>query len=249
MTLKFKKTEHGFFSIQFLFFISLISVTLMSYGYVFYAQKQKDLFRKTCYFDLVDIQKSLIKAEKKLFLLNPESSALRLRLKILYLELASATAAQNFALVAKIGLDIQTTIALQKKLDLLQKLIIHTAESMAKFQLYKLNSDLIRQYQLEKKLWVGLLQESRNFKLKLNPVLAVRPDSLGGLAPNYELANDYQRLQRLQLSLQYQFSNRSESQTVLKTQQTYQFSCDVSFTRKDQIWDLNINQDKHLSKL
>ncbi|MBC7752640.1 MAG: hypothetical protein H7Z71_00270 [Moraxellaceae bacterium] len=249
MTPKYKQTEKGFFSVQFLFFISLISVTLMSYGYVFYAQKQKDLFRKTCYFDLADIQKNLVQSEKKLFLLNPESSALRLRLKILYLELAFATAAQNYALVTKIGLDIQTTVALQKKLDLVQKLIIYTADSSAKFQLYKLNSDLIRQYQFEKKIWDSLLQEKRNFNLKLNPVLAVRPDSLGGLAPNYELSDDYQRLQRLQLNLQYQFSNRRQGQTVLKTQQSYQFSCDVSFTRKDQLWDLNINQDKHLSKL
>ena len=246
MTLKFKNTQKGFFSIQFVFFISLISVTLMSYGYVFYAQKQKDLFRKTCYFDLVNIQKNLVQSEKKLFLLNTESSALRLRLKILYLGLASATAAQNYALVTKIGLDIQTTVALQKKLDILQKLIIYTADSSAKVQLHKLNSDLVRQYQFEKKIWDSLLQEKRNFKLKLNPVLAVRPDSLGGLAPNYELSDDYQRLQRLQLNLQYQFSNLREGQTVLKTQQTYQFSCDVSFTRKDQIWDLDINQDKRL---
>jgi hypothetical protein len=249
MIRKFKNLERGFFSIQFLFFVSLISVTLLSYGYVFYAQKQKDQFRKACYFDLVDIQKNMVASEKQLFLLNPESTVLRVRLNILYLELAAATAAQNYPLVAQLGLDIQNTISLQKKLDSLQKLIIQKANYTAQFQLMKLNTELLRAYQMEKRIWISLVQENRRYDLKLNPVIAVRPDSMGGLAPNYELQDHYQLLQELQLQLQYQFTNQRDGQSLLQTKQSFQLSCRVSFIKKDQRWDLKINQDKLLSKL
>lgn len=249
MKQKFKKYEQGFFSIQFLFFVSLISVTLISYGYVFYAQKQKDQFRKACYFDLVDIQKSMVASEKQLFLLNPESTALRLRLNILYVELAAATAAQNYPLVAKLGLDIESTISLQKKLDALQKLIIKEANYTVKMQLIKLNTELLRAAVEEKRIWISLVQENRRYHMRMNPVVAVRPDSVGGLAPNYELQNQYQQLQELQLELQYQFTNQREGQSLVQTKQSFQFSCRVSFTKKDQRWDLKINQDKLLSKL
>jgi hypothetical protein len=248
MTPKFK-SDAGFFSIQFLFVVSLISVTLITYGYVFYAQKQKDQFRKVCYFDLAEIQKNMVKAEKQLFLLNPESTALRFRLKILYLELAAATAAQNYALATKIGLDIESTLGLQKNLDILQKLMIQKAQQQALAQLIHLNRELIRAHQQEQRIWISLLQENRRYDLKLNPILAVRSDSIGGLAPNYELLDNYQRLQELRLSLQYEFTNRKESQNLLSTKQSFQFSCTVSFSKKDQLWDLKINQDKLLSKL
>lgn len=248
MTQKFEKSEKGFFSVQFLFFVSLISVTLISYGYVFYAQKQKDQFRKVCYFDLVDIQKNMVASEKQLFLLNPESTALRIRLNILYIELAAATAAQNYPLAAKLTLDIEQTIGLQKKLDTLQKIIIQKANYSTKLQLIKLNTELARAYELEKRIWTSLVQENRRFYLKMNPVIAVQPDSMGGLAPNYELKANYQRLQELELSLQYQFTNRNETQSVLKTKQSFQFSCSISFIKKDHEWNLKINQDKLLSK-
>lgn len=249
MTPKFKKSESGFFSINFLFFISLISVTLMSYGYVFYAQKQKDQFRKVCYFDLVDIQKNMVASEKQLFLLNPESTALRVRLNILYIELAAATASYNYPLAAKLAVDIQTTLNLQSKLDTLQKSIIQAANYRAKIQAMKLHQELLKNYALEKRIWTSLVQENRQFYLTVNPSLAIRPDSIGGTAPNYELKNNYQRLQELELNLQYQFTNRKETQTLLNTKQNFQFSCQVSFSKKDHQWDLKINQDKHLSKL
>lgn len=244
-----RKSEQGFFSIQFLFFVSLISVTLLSYGYVFYAQKQKDNFRKVCYFDLVEIQKGMVASEKQLFLLNPESTALRIRLNILYIELAAATAAQNYPLVTKLGIDIQNTLSLQKKLDRFQKIIIQKANYIAKFQLIKLNTALLQVYEQEKRIWMSLVQENRHYSLKLNPIFAVRPDSIGGIAPNYELQNNYQLLQELQLELQYQFTNQREGQSLLKVKQSFQFSCSVSFIKKDQRWDLKINQDKLLSKL
>lgn len=243
---KFKKSETGFFSIQFLFFISLISVIMISYGYVFYAQKQKDNFRKVCYFDLVDIQKNLVLHEKKLFLLNPESTALRLRLNILYVKLAVATATQNYPLATQLSLDIQNTISLQKKLDTLQKQIVLQANYSATTKLAELNAELRGLYQKEKKMWISLVQENRHYSLKLNPLLAVKPDSQGGLAPNYELADNYQRLQELRLDLQYQFTNQRNSQNLFQTQQKFQFSCRVSFTKKDQQWDLKINQDRLL---
>ncbi|MBC7458581.1 MAG: hypothetical protein H7235_09900, partial [Bdellovibrionaceae bacterium] len=167
MIRKFKKSEEGFFSINFLFFVLLISVTLLSYGYVFYAQKQKDQFRKACYFDLVEIQKNMVASEKQLFLLNPESTALRVRLNILYIELAAATAVQNYPLVAQLGLDIKNTIALQKKLDALQKLIIQKANQTVKIQLIKLNTELLRAYEQEKYIWRSLVQEKRRYDLKL----------------------------------------------------------------------------------
>lgn len=238
------KNQKGFFSLHAIFFLTLLTSAALSYGYISYAQKQKDLFRKVCYYDLADIQRLLIQSEKKLFSLNPESTALRLRLKILYLELAAAIAAQNAPAVAKINLEIKTTMQAQISLDKIQKALILEAQYFLRSKLAAMASELQIQQQHENALWQIFLLEQRKYHLKLNPKLAIQPDSIGGSAPNYELQIEYDTIQQLNLTLHSRFSNNSRNQIHFKTEKSFEHTCTVSFQKKENLWMLTINQDK-----
>lgn len=236
--------QQGFFSIHFIFFVSLISVTLLGYTYIFYVQKQKDLFRKVCYYDLAQIQKQLVLFEKQLFRLNVPSTFLRTRLKMLYAELALAVASQNAHLVAKINLEIQQVISQQKKLDLFQKSIIQQARIYSKSQLSLLNKQITSANNHENSIWKRWVRENKTYSLKKDIIFAVKPDAIGGLAPNYELQDNYKRLQELNFNLHLQFSNEQKNQNLLPTQQEYSLFCSISFHNQGDLWDLKINQDK-----
>lgn len=237
--------QAGFFSIHFLFFLTLISTTLIAYSFIFYTQKQKDLFRKICYYDLAKTQKQLVQYEKQLFLLNPLSTALRLRLKILYVQLAAALAAQNALLVEKTKYEIEKVISQQKKLDQFQKALIQQAQLHIKIQIELLQLQIQKSNHQEKLIWKYWVRENRNYHLKKNVIFAVEPDSIGGLAPNYELHNNYKALQELRLSLQLKFSNE-HNQNLLPTQKEYDFLCSISFSQQRNQWTLEINQDRPL---
>jgi hypothetical protein len=240
------KNKSGFISIQTLFIVLLISSAVFSYGYIAYAQKQKDAFRKSCFYDLVDIQKSLVQSEKKLFLLNPQSTALRLRLQFLYLVLAAAIASENPPLIVKTLIDIKNTEALQQNLDKMQKLIILNAEAQLHAKMLKLSHELNMAGLHEKSIWSYLLIDYRTYHLKQNVRFAVRPDSAGGTAPNYELQNNYKELQKLSLILHHSFSNNVSVQKYFNTQKTFKYICEVSFKKESEVWQLEINQGKLL---
>ena len=240
------KNNSGFFSIQFIFFISLITLIILGYNYIFYAQKEKDQFRKVCYFDLVNIQKRLILSEKQLFLLNSESTILRSRLNILYIELAAAVASSNAALVTKLGIDIWQIQNLQNKLDKIQKLIILTSQAQLKINLGKLNYELESKKLSENLIWEKFITSTKVYRLKLNTELAVQSDSIGGQAPNYELKSDYERLQKLELILHHHFVNNKKNQTVLNIEKDFNLICAVSFKKENNEWELEIKQDKYL---
>jgi hypothetical protein len=218
--------------------------------YVFFAQKQKDAFRKSCYYDLPELQKNLVQSEKKLFALNPESTALRLRLKMQYAELAIAIASENVIAAAKIELEIQQTMALQEKLDKVQRLIINTANNYLNLKLISLQHDLNSYVSNEVLVWSHIVNQAQKYQLGRNMLFAVEPDvesnSVGGLAPNYFLRKDYISAQQLDLVLQFSLNNNLEHQNVLQTQQQFKFFCKVSFTKKENLWELKINQDKFL---
>lgn len=240
------KNNSGFFTFHFILFVSLISVLLISYGFIFYAQKQKDLFRKTCYYDLPRIQKQIVQFEKGLFRLNPLSTALRRQLQFLKIQLAAALATQNGPLIAQITLNIKQVEQAQMRLDQTQKIIINAAENSLKSELLTLYQNTVRKSLIEKELWKVLLFSNQEYDLKLSTEVAVRPDLVGEVAPNYELKTHYEKLQMLNLTLHHHFNNNKQFQTRMNTQQSYRLLCQVSINKKDHEWHLIINQDKSL---
>lgn len=239
------KSNTGFFSIHFIFFVSLLSMVLITWSLVFFAQKQKYIFQQVCYGDLADLQTKIVQFEKKLFRLNSISTALRLKLKLLRIELAAALSSGNIPLVAQLSREIQNTISLQKDLDHSQKIIIQNAQAFIKSTLTEIDQQLKKTFQTEVKIWDNLINQNKHYRLKYGVFFAVQADPEGGWAPNYELSKNYQELQRLSLYLQYNFANKIGKRDLLSIQQIYELSCHVSFQRKENRWALVINQDKY----
>ncbi len=234
----------GFFSLHFVLFLLLVTAVVNGYALVFYAQQQKDLFRKTCFNDLPRIQTQLVRFEKQLFSLNPLSSILRQRLHTLKIQRVAAIASKNWPLAAKLTFDIQKTVHSQVRLDHVQKKIISTATQFLKTNMSLLVKNLSTSNNFQYLIWSYFVSAKNKYYLENNVQLAIQSDSIGGLAPNYELKSDYRRIQSLNLNLQHEYLNNKKFQTLLNTHQKHHFSCTVSFSRKGDEWHLAINQDK-----
>ena len=240
--------ECGFFNLYFIFFLTLLMTFVFAFGFIFYASQSKDLFRTACATTAVEIQKNLIKSEKSLFLLNAPSTALRLQLFAVYALLAVTPPPQDLPLFAELEL-IETQ---QEQLDLLQKNIIRTANSLATVNYFQLISKANINAQVQKNRWSHYLNIFTFVKPSHLPKLAVRSDSLGGVAPNYELESEYRRQQGLELIWQNWFSISTTLQKIFSPKNfvnqpvkiRYGLVCRVEPERINNTWDLKISLDK-----
>lgn len=243
MTSKFN--TRGFTSIIFLFFLSLTVFLVFSYAFISYVQKQKGIFKKFCYGDLAQIQKETVQYEKNLFRLNPLSSFYRTYLIALKANYAAAIASQNYPLASQLHLEIIETERKQEQLDVTQKKIISSAQLNLKSNLNTLKYNIESRTVLESFIWLHILKQTQNYELSQNAIIAVQPDSIGGIAPNYELQNQYNQKQQLRLNLQISFKNKDDIKTIISTEQSFENNCNISFEKRDEEWFLKINQGKY----
>jgi len=108
-----KNSESGFFLMQFLYFVILLSSFVFCFGFLFYASQSKDAFRKTCATTAVELQKKIVLSENRLFALNTLSTAYRLQIKTLQALLIAAPPPQKPPLVAQ----LEKVYAQQNQLD------------------------------------------------------------------------------------------------------------------------------------
>jgi hypothetical protein len=242
------KSNAGFFKLYLLFFISLLATFMFAFGFIFYASQSKESFRKVCITQATELQKSLITSEQKLFLLNTPSTILRLQLAALYASLLVTPPPADIGLIS----EIEETESLQEQLDQTQKMIIKTAQAKALIDFTKLVTESNANNLDLKKNWTFYLYIlTATLPLHL-PQLAVRPDSLGGTAPNYELETDYENKQRVELKWHNLFSLKQNAQEILRPSGffneasvfNYELICNIQPERRNSAWGLKINLGK-----
>ncbi len=249
---KSSRLQSGFVNIYFTFFLSLLMMFMFSFCFVFYASQSKEAFRKICVTQAVDIQKRLIKAEKQLFALNSMSTMLRVKLITLYAALAISIPPTTAAVLAA----IEQVKILQHDLELAQNAIIKAAETDIAMRYGKMFFQANKENFEFMKSWSNFLYILTATVPVHYPQLAVRPDSWGGIAPNYELENDFVTKQRVELKWHNFFSINQHVQKILNPKgffgepaiMNYELVCNIQPERKEttwsSTWDLKISLGK-----
>lgn len=244
MTLSFgfkeRTAEDGFVLISFALFLPLLCAFIFATSFVGYLIQHKTQIRSTCLLDARAIQKNLIQNQENLFRLNPLASALRVRLRLAYTELALAIAAENPIWIAEVQAKIFQIKTEQKKLDGLQQTLIQKGNLEALTQTIDLQQKLDNIGQNLGSIWNFYLHSLTAITLIKAPKMAVIRDS-PDLAPIYELALDHQQQQRLVLNWQNRFKTKSSSQSFLKSENDVEWTCSVSAKKERMIWSLLIN--------
>lgn len=200
-------------------------------------------FRSQCLTESIELQKHLIKAEKSLFLLNPISTALRVKLEIYSLQLAIAIDTGNAGEAARLAIEIENTIEKQKKLDKAQNALIDAANTYAKIRMVMIAGQMNYKSYKDSDRWSYFLTSLRAIYPEKIPELAVKPDTTFGWGPNYGLTDDYKTRQMVAFNWHLLFSSNDKAQKLVDTKNYFALSCGATAQKGDS-WTVEIRKDK-----
>ncbi len=234
---------------QFLYFVILLSSFIFCFGFIFYASQSKDAFRKTCATTAIELQRTIVLNEKRLYSLNTLSTAYRLQIKSLQALILVAPPPQKPPLMAQ----LEKVYLQQNQLDQLQKKLIQESNLFVGIEYKNLVSKTMHTNNEISHLWSTYLNIFSNVHMGQSPVLAVRPDSIGGRGPNYEFDEPHINNQNVVLKWQNIFTVNEMIQKIFRplTQQNeslkikYGLKCTVGIERTISKWQLKINLDKY----
>lgn len=218
------KSTKGFCTIQTILFIGIFATLLFCFGFLSFAAQAKMQYRTTCLVESIKLQKEIILAEKKLFALNPLSTALQLKYDLTAAELVVALSVFNYPAAFKLEADLIKIQADQLKLDRLQKMIISTAQLMIVANTLKIESTLKEQALYLSQRWNFFLL---SFFIIHSPQLAQVSvqTRTSGIAPNYELKDSYMQDQKVAFIWQMKYLTKNEKQKLVKSKNSFEMSC------------------------
>lgn len=238
--LKSFKSENGFVSSFFVIILNVVLLLGFIYAFINFHITQKDYQRKICLIEFKEIQTSIVKSEESIFRLNSLSSLLRLRMTQLKMALAAAIAVSNYPVVAQINLQIAETYQKQVSLDQLQRSLMLRSQFQILQRISNLNQKIQSQLRKQTPVWNLLLYQSTSFSLKPIYSLPIQPDSIGGIAPNYELKPNYKQLQMLALN----WNQSIQTKLGIKSSSKDYSQCSLTAKKEGSFWTIEINPDK-----
>jgi hypothetical protein len=240
-TCKFE--SQGFATISLLLFLPLIGLMLFSFGFSGYLIQHKTKIRSTCLKEGRRIQENLARNEEAVIKLNPIASALRLQLKLAYVELTAAVASENPIWVAEVHAKIIKIKNHQKQLDSLQKSLLAKTKFDIAIQVAFLQNQLNQIDQTTSQIWKYYLDIFAFSIVNHLPEVALEPDS-PDVAPVYELAKNHESRQSLAFQWQTYFRTKASAQKLLSAADEVDFLCRVSAQKEGKKWSLLINAGK-----
>lgn len=206
--------------------------------------QQRDFVRSTCIIEATEIQAETLENTREIFSLNKKSTYLRRSIQGTYAAIALATAAGQVPVVAQLTQLLRMLKQAQKTLDKYQQFLINKAKVNLQTKHYaliaKINS---RQHELAKP-WQKMISMWGVFRPRSIPQLAIRPDSIGGTAPNYEWVDRAEEKQTLAYSWNMFFYAEKKYQNALSWMNTLSAECSVAPKLKGEKWELQINVGK-----
>lgn len=238
------KNSKAFTSLTFVTVLMSFMTLYFTAAFAIAISQQRDYVRTVCVQEATENQSQALTTVRYLFQLNMASSALRWGIKINKIAILAATVALQFHLIPPMERILKALKYAQQGLDKIQKAII----LKAKVELQ------IRHYAMIIKINRGLLDKGSNWNKMLTmmglfvptqfPELAIRPDSKGGIAPNYEWQDEAEQKQTLAYSWNMFFKTRDDYQTMVKWMNIFSLQCSVAPNLKEDEWKLTINADK-----
>lgn len=238
------KNSKGFISLSVVFVMMVFLSLYLTAAFSIALSQQRDYARSTCVTEASQIQSSTLKKVRYLFSLNEASTALRLNIKATKMVLALAIASMNFEAIPALERKLSALYEAQKTLHETQQALI----TVARAELFAKHSALVAHINygnLELSYaWRFMLKLSSRFTPRFTPALAIRPDSEGGIGPNYEWDDEAERKQTLAYTWKMSFQTNVSYQRFFNWFNTLTVQCSVSPNLKDKKWQLTINADK-----
>lgn len=238
------KNSNGFVSLSFVFILMTFLSLYFTSVFAIALSQQRDYVRTICVTEATELQMATLKNARNLFALNKYSTLLRRSITAAKATLALAAATANAPLAATTERILNGLYRSQEALDKMQKAMLFKAkaELIAKHSalIVKANAG---QYELTQP-WKYMIRMLGGFSPQHLPTFAVRPDSEGGIGPNYEWEQDAEKKLTLAYSWKMGFSTRSEYQTFFKWMNILSAQCSVAPNLKEEKWELTINVDK-----
>ncbi|MFN3698163.1 MAG: hypothetical protein ACK4VO_12060 [Pseudobdellovibrio sp.] len=234
----------GFISIHLSFFLTIFLSLYMTMAITFSVLQKKDVSRKICIEESINIQQKVLKSTRLLFGLNKYSTFLRVNIIATKAAIVAATVTLNFPLVSALNRYLQFCYRIQKNLDSAQKALIKTTE------LYITNSKAILLAKINKasfdqsQKWSFLLNSVSFTKINKSMSYPIQADSKGGLAPNYEWKPNAESELELAYSWQLLFSSQRSFQSILKWDNRYKMKCGTNVQIRGNKWFIKILEDK-----
>ncbi len=221
-----------------LFLLSFLPVVVAGILILYFSQLLTSNWMQAshiCRTELLKVQKVAGSRISELLKLNPQARLLR-RLKTqAQLELATAIALQNPAMIAKANSDLIRIKTLQSNLDLAQRFIVERANLEMTLGLQKAAGFIRRQSQVMQSRNPRFIQFEIRSVRTVSQSLAVYPDRTD-IAPVYELKEPFQETQALSVSWIAQFQTVSTGgASWIRNQHHKQGACAASLTTRDKM--------------
>lgn len=228
------------FAIVLMSFVSLY----LTGAFAIALSQQRDYVRSTCIQDATDLQISTLKNVRELFALNPISTSIRLGIKVVNAKLAIAIATFNYELIPLLKAELDALLEAQKILDTSQQLLITKAKAELQTRHVALLAKINSGQSETAHPWRFMLTMSSYFVTRLSPTLSIRPDSEGGVGPNYEWQENAEAKQKLAYSWNMFFKTSEQYQRFFTWMNVLSLQCSVAPDLRGKKWGLTINGDK-----
>lgn len=206
--------------------------------------QQYDLARTKCVQKAYSLQEKILLSARKLFNLNKTSTVLRKSITATEAALLVAKASGQVQAIAPLEAQLTHLKLAQKSLDQVQKLLIYKMQTVLITGHVHNITSLNQQAHNLKKSWHKIITSAVTFKPQSQPRLAIQPDSIGGIGPNYEWHPKAYDLQELAYNWNMFFQTNNSFQTLLSWTKAFKMNCSTSPDVKDQLWTVKINVDK-----
>lgn len=220
-----------------LLFLSLFMSLVFCFGFLAFVAQAKMQFRRTCYTQSIELQKNIIATEKKLFALNPLSTALQLQY-----DLKIAEAGVSFLLVpvvAELLAEAAVIRARQFQLDRLQRGLIFSGQILIAAKTSQIQSQMIGESNNLSRIWSFFLRTVFPIKPLHVARVSVRARA-SGIAPNYELKPNYKDEQKVAFVWQLQYSTKLEHQSLVNSKNSFELQCQATPLKKENTWSVEI---------
>jgi len=245
----FTNSSKGFVNLTFVFVLMSFVSLYLTGAFAIALSQQRDYVRSTCILEATDIQISTLENVRALFALNPKSTLIRIGIVTTKAELVVALSTAQVELIPILERQLNALYEAQKILDVAQKVLINKARIELKTKHFALIANINSGQRETASPWRYLLTMSSYFTPRADPALAIRPDSEGGVGPNYEWQENAEAKMNLAYSWNMYFETSEQYQRFFTWLNVLSLQCAVAPDLRGKKWGLKINRDKSSQNL
>ena len=240
----FANNSKGFLSLTFVFVLMAFISLYLTATFAIALSQQRDYVRTTCLNEATDNQVANLKNARLLFALNPESTLIRTGIKTTKAAIALALMTGQVQALERLQKILDGFYKAQNNLAVLQNNMIAKARIEFEARHLALKAKILSGQNETASSWRYMISMSSYFVSRSQPVFAIRPDSEGGVGPNYEWEENAESKIKLAYAWNMSFSTLTDYQKFFEWTNVLSLRCSVTADLKGKKWVLKINEAK-----